>query len=108
MTATAAAETVAAPDWDSLLQLRGALAAFEDIADDEALVAAARQQTQALQTVLIAAAPAAVTMSGRVGRFEEYMGTYVKQQEGRAVRGLSLIHISEPTRPRQISYAVYC
>ena len=81
---------VATPDWGSLLQLRDALAAFEDVADDEALVAAARQQADALQAALVAAAPAAVTVSGRIGRHGNCMGTYVKQQEDRAVRGAPL------------------
>ena len=33
---------------------------------------------------------------------------YLKKQQRKKDHGLSLIHISEPTRPLYISYAVFC
>ena len=36
------------------------------------------------------------------------MRAFIQEFKSFIARGLSLIHISEPTRPRLISYAVFC
>ena len=44
-------------------------------------------------------------------RYEQEAGIdlpFVQDNHSRSARGLSLIHISEPTRPEPISYAVFC